>query len=80
LNPPLKIAFIASECTPYAKTGGLADVVGALPKALRSLGHEPIVILPKYAFIDRARHQKWYTNAIAIGMPIGQTLHLVAIA
>ena len=51
----LKIAFIASECVPYAKTGGLGDVVGALPKALRQLGHDPIVILPRYAFIDYAR-------------------------
>jgi starch synthase len=52
LAETLKIAFIASECVPYAKTGGLGDVVGALPKALRRLGHTPIVILPRYAFID----------------------------
>ena len=51
----MKIAFIASECAPYAKTGGLADVVGALPQALHRLGHEPIVILPKYALIDYNR-------------------------
>lgn len=48
----LKIVMIASECVPYAKTGGLADVVGALPKALHNLGHEVIVIIPKYSFID----------------------------
>jgi starch synthase len=48
----MKIVMIASECVPYAKTGGLADVVGALPKALRALGHEVIVVMPKYAFID----------------------------
>ncbi len=51
----LKIAFIASECVPFAKTGGLGDVVGALPKALRQLGHDPIVILPRYALIDSLR-------------------------
>jgi starch synthase len=44
----LKIAFAASECVPFAKTGGLADVVGALPKALVELGHEVTVYLPKY--------------------------------
>jgi len=55
VNSRLKIAFIASECEPYAKTGGLADVVGALPKALLRLGHDPIVILPKYAVIDTIR-------------------------
>lgn len=56
MNKPLKIAFIASECAPFAKTGGLADVVGALPQALRRLGHESIVILPKYAAIDDLKY------------------------
>ena len=51
----LKIAFIASECVPYAKTGGLADVVGALPGALRKLGHKIIVIMPLYRSVDRAK-------------------------
>lgn len=51
----LRIAFIASECVPYAKTGGLADVVGALPGALQKLGHKIIVIVPLYASIDRRK-------------------------
>jgi len=38
----------ASECVPFAKTGGLADVVGALPQALAALGHEVAVMLPRY--------------------------------
>ena len=38
----MKIAFIASECDPFVKTGGLADVVSSLPKALKELGHEEI--------------------------------------
>ena len=49
---PLNIVHIASECAPFAKTGGLADVVPALAKALYRLNHNVIVILPKYAFID----------------------------
>jgi starch synthase len=53
---PLRIAMIASEAVPYAKTGGLADVVGSLPQALRQLGHDVRVILPKYGLIDYARH------------------------
>ena len=78
LNLPLKIAFIASECTPYAKTGGLADVVGALPKALRSLGHEPIVILPKYAFIDSSRFGlRPFLNPLGVWM--GGTLEWCAV-
>jgi starch synthase len=56
MESPLKIVMIVSECVPYAKSGGLADVAGALPKALRAMGHEVIVIMPKYAMIDYARH------------------------
>jgi starch synthase len=52
----LKIAIVASESFPYVKTGGLADVVGALPKALRTLGHQPIVILPRYEAVDYQRY------------------------
>jgi starch synthase len=52
----MNIVMIASECVPYAKTGGLADVVGALPKALRALGHDVIVVMPKYALIDTIRY------------------------
>ena len=44
----LNIVFIASEATPLAKTGGLADVVGSLPHALKQLGHDVTIILPFY--------------------------------
>jgi starch synthase len=44
----MNIVFAASECVPFAKTGGLADVVGALPQALAQLGHSVSVYLPKY--------------------------------
>jgi len=44
----MHIAFAASECVPYSKTGGLADVVGALPKALAAAGHKISVFLPRY--------------------------------
>ncbi|MGB9236745.1 MAG: glycogen synthase GlgA [Terriglobales bacterium] len=44
----MHIAFAASECVPFSKTGGLADVVGALPRALASLGHQVSVYLPRY--------------------------------
>ncbi|MFA5927687.1 MAG: glycogen synthase GlgA [Candidatus Margulisiibacteriota bacterium] len=44
----LKILLASSEVHPFAKTGGLADVAGALPKALRKLGHEVYVVMPAY--------------------------------
>jgi starch synthase len=44
----VKILLATSEAVPFAKTGGLADVCGALPIALAQLGHEPAVILPAY--------------------------------
>lgn len=44
----MKILHVASEAVPFAKTGGLADVVGTLPKVLVGMGHEVAVALPKY--------------------------------
>jgi len=44
----MKILFVSSEGLPYSKTGGLADVVEALPKALHAAGHEACVLLPRY--------------------------------
>jgi len=44
----MNIAFAASEGVPFSKTGGLADVVGALPRALAALGHQVSVYLPRY--------------------------------
>src|SRR5689334_5874668 len=44
----MHIAFAASECVPFSKTGGLADVVGALPRALAALGHTLTVFTPLY--------------------------------
>src|SRR5271166_4676630 len=44
----LRILFVASEGLPFSKTGGLADVVEALPKALVAQGHECAVVLPRY--------------------------------
>ncbi len=44
----MHIAFAASEGVPFSKTGGLADVVGALPRALAAMGHQVSVYLPRY--------------------------------
>jgi starch synthase len=49
----VRIALLSSEVVPFAKTGGLADVAGALPKALGKHGVDCRVILPLYSQIDR---------------------------
>ncbi len=52
---PLRIALLTSEMTPYSKTGGLADVTGALAKHLALAGHEVHAFTPLYQGVDRAR-------------------------
>ncbi len=47
----MKVLFVASECVPFIKTGGLADVVGSLAPVLAAKGHDVRVILPKYSAI-----------------------------
>ena len=51
----MRILHVASEVAPYSKTGGLADVLGALPRALAALGHEVAVVTPRYRSIDPER-------------------------
>ncbi|KYG57765.1 glycogen synthase [Planococcus maritimus] len=55
----MKIVMAAAECAPFAKAGGLADVIGALPLELVKLGHEVQVIIPKYSLIHE-RYQEQF--------------------
>ena len=60
----MKVAFVSSEVYPFIKTGGLADVAYALPKALAKLGHEVAVILPFYKQIPDGlvKDAYWVSN------------------
>jgi len=51
----MRVLIVSSEIVPFAKTGGLADVTGSLPKALRRIGVEADIILPLYRSVDRDR-------------------------
>lgn len=52
----LKILLTSAEVTPFAKTGGLADVAGSLPKALKHLGHDVRIAMPKYKQITEGEY------------------------
>lgn len=74
----MNIAFAASEIFPFAKTGGLGDVSGALPKALRNLGHQVKVFMPNYNTINHAKYFINYCHDIgAINVRLGNVVHEV---
>lgn len=66
---PLKVLILAAEIVPFAKVGGLADVVGALPKALQALGHDVRLVMPRYRQVDPNRfHLQPILGAIPVSM------------
>ena len=63
----MKILYLCSEAYPFVKTGGLADVMYALPRKMRGLGHEISLFLPKYDLIPKIYTDKMkYVNSIQI--------------
>ncbi|NUO53265.1 MAG: glycogen synthase [Polyangiaceae bacterium] len=66
--PRLKILFTSPECFPFAKAGGLGDVVGALPLALAARGHDVRVVLPRYRSTKKFESQ---LLAGGLGVPFG---------
>jgi starch synthase len=64
----LRVLFVASECTPYAKTGGLGDVVAGLSKALCQAGHDARVLIPLYSLIDRAEYNLTPASSVCVHM------------
>ena len=63
----LKVLFVGTELTPIAKVGGLGDVIGALPKALKNLGVDVRIAIPKYGVIDE---KEYPMKKIAAGIEI----------
>jgi starch synthase len=75
--PSLRILIIAAEVAPFAKTGGLADVAGSLPKALADLGHDVRVVMPAFSSIEAAAlSARWglSVDPITLRVPVGGAL------
>jgi starch synthase len=66
-SPP-SVLFVSSECAPFVKAGGLGDVVGALPVALRALGWDARVVMPRY---DVVPLDGLIRHSAPLGIPVG---------
>jgi len=79
----LKILFAASEVTPFAKTGGLADVAGSLPDALALLGHRVITVMPYYRSVrEGSFNLKLYDKSLSVpfkGCHLDAGIHTVGL-
>ena len=70
----MRILFATSECVPFAKTGGLADVCGSLPKHIARLGHHVFVFMPNYQSVKNSGMPLTSTG-IEFEIPIGTITH-----
>ena len=69
----MRIAIVSPEAVPFAKTGGLADVAGALPKELAGLGHEVRLVMPKYRAVDEAKFKLTQTDK-SVFIPLAERI------
>lgn len=74
----MRILFVAAEAAPLAKVGGMGDVVGALPKVLKAMGHDVRVFMPYYGFMpDKVKIPKepvWTGNAMFQSFAVYETV------
>ena len=70
----MKILFVSPEGLPFSKTGGLADVVEALPRSLAESGHQVAILLPRYR-----GNQSSKTIVASVSAPLGATMRFPAI-
>ena len=74
----MRILFVAAEAAPLAKVGGMGDVVGALPKVLKKMGHDVRVFMPYYGFmpdkIDIPKSPIWYGTAMMQNFAVYETV------
>jgi starch synthase len=68
MSDRLRVCVCTSEAVPFAKTGGLADVAGALPRALADAGCDVRVVLPAYQSINRERFAFRQIGAAAVSL------------
>ncbi|MFA5005516.1 MAG: glycogen synthase GlgA [Candidatus Omnitrophota bacterium] len=72
----MKILIAASEVVGFAKTGGLADVAGALPLALEDLGHEVVIVMPKYKCVQEAKIRMFKSGQSSAYALIGKNIRV----
>jgi len=74
----MRILFVAAEAAPIAKVGGMGDVVGALPKVLRQMGHDVRIFMPYYGFLpDKMKIEGdpvWYGSAMFQDFAVTETV------
>jgi len=75
---PLKILLVAAEAVPFAKEGGVADVIGSLPRELAALGHDVRIFLPRYGLIDAGRWGLRSTSVVR-SLPMAGSNHTFTI-
>ena len=74
MSKSLNILFVTSEAEPFAKTGGLADVSGALPQIIKEMGHEIRIMMPRYGSISERKFKLHDVIRLReIPVPIGNT-------